>query len=399
MTRSTPIRVRWLAPYPTRPARNGGQIRVSQLILGLERAGAEVQVTFPTSCAEQVMFGTHDGAYRARNRDTVVSKLRCALSPLPDYSWLSLPAEPWPPLEGLGPPADIIVLSQPHQFPMVRRFATSSTAVLLEAQNVESDLYRQLTAASGRTIHTTRMRLETLKSRRFEAAVLRDAEHVVAVSDLDASRLRRMGAKSVSVVANGVDTSHFTRQEHDDVSRGRLIMTGTLGYKPNEDAAAWLAREILPAVRRRLPAATLALVGSHPSDVVKGLHDPLNGVSVHANVDDVRRFTADSDIFLVPLRLGSGTPLKVAEALACGIPTVCTSRIEQALRIDDGSVDVADSAEEFADAVSRIVSDPAHRGAMVEAGYRLVAERFDWRVLSAQFADTVLNLAESSRGI
>ena len=78
---------------------------------------------------------------------------------------------------------------------------------------------------------------------------------------------------------------------------------------------------------------------------------------------------------------------------------MCTSRIAQALRIDDGSVDVADSAEEFADAVSRIVTDPAHRGAMVEAGYRLVAERFDWRVLSAQFADTVLNLAESSRGI
>jgi glycosyltransferase involved in cell wall biosynthesis len=389
--------VRWYVPYPPVPARHGGQIRVANLLRGVLDTGATVEFVFPGSTNKETIDGSVFLGYSARVREGWSGKIRCALSPNPDYSWMSLPRDGRALVYG-GRRPDVVILSQPHQWPLARKSLHSSIPLVVDAQNVESDLYRQFADAATRLVLRSRMKLELAKSRRLEAHLFRSASEVVAVSEGDALMFRQMGARSVDVVANGVDLDYFSVQDHRDVSKCRLIMTGTLGYLPNVDAAHWLVSEILPEVREHMPHASVTLVGGAPALSVSALDNTPLGVRVVPDVPDVRPYIAAADIFVVPLRIGGGTPLKVAEALACGIPTVCTSRVARSLGIDDGSVAIGDTAEEMALAVRAIVADESQRSSMIESGLRLVRSRFDWHSLSHAFVRRLECTLADARG-
>lgn len=147
----------------------------------------------------------------------------------------------------------------------------------------------------------------------------------------------------------------------------RLILLGTLGYLPNLDGARWFVEEILPAVRERRPDARVALVGSSPPAALAGLVRP--GVELVGPVEHVGRELAASDVFVAPLRAGSGVRLKLLEAFASGIPVVATSLAAEGLDVRDGvHLAIADDERTFADAVVRLLEDPALRSVRGASG-------------------------------
>ncbi|HEX5587785.1 MAG TPA: glycosyltransferase family 4 protein, partial [Acidimicrobiia bacterium] len=162
---------------------------------------------------------------------------------------------------------------------------------------------------------------------------------------------------------------------------GRLLFVGNLTYAPNEEAAAILAREVLPLVRAARPPATLELVGA-PSPAVQSL-DGNPGVRVRGFVPDLAPEYAAADVVVVPLVDGAGTRIKVLEAFAHRRPVVATPAAVAGLAVTDG-VDVllAHTPPELARAVERVLADPGLADALVTAAAATLDEHYAPRVVA-----------------
>lgn len=140
---------------------------------------------------------------------------------------------------------------------------------------------------------------------------------------------------------------------------GGLLFVGGFRHPPNEDAVLWLAREVMPALRRRVPGARLTIIGSNPTPAVLALAG--NGIEVRGFVTDEELDTAyaHARVALCPLRFGAGVKLKVVEAMHRGVPVVTTSVGAQGLPGVAAICDIVEMAEDLAEAASQLMTDDA----------------------------------------
>jgi glycosyltransferase involved in cell wall biosynthesis len=160
---------------------------------------------------------------------------------------------------------------------------------------------------------------------------------------------------------------------------GTVIFTGTMSYFPNSDAAVWFATEIWPLVRAAMPSAACRIVGRAPTPAVKQLAT-LSGVTVTGAVPQVAPELARASVAVAPVRLGSGMLTKVLEAMAVGTPVVGTTKALEGIPDDlHQFLTHADSAEEFAGQVERILRDPEPALKRAADGLAAIAGRHTWR--------------------
>ena len=231
---------------------------------------------------------------------------------------------------------------------------------------------------------------------RYEARLPAQFNAVLLSSPVDLAWVReRTGADNLVLVPNGVelDTCSFLdgRPEANSV-----IFFGRLDYLPNADAAVYFARQILPLVRRSVPDVRFLVVGWNPPRAVRAL-GRMPGVTVRANVPDVRREVVRCAVSVAPLRFGAGTQYKILESLALGVPVVATPEPARAL-VDDtsGPILVGRNPEEFANQVARLLTDAAYRERLGRAGRSLVESRYTWERVLAPL-DRVLERVERRR--
>ncbi len=250
--------------------------------------------------------------------------------------------------------------------------------------NVEHVIWRRL-ARVGPAWRRPLLEIEWRKVKRQEARACRQARLTVAVSDLDRDQLAADAPRArVEVVPTGVDTSYFTPSAPTR-EEAAMVFTGSMDWYPNEDAIRYFVAEILPLVRRELPRATLTVVGRRPSDTLVALATSA-GVRVTGRVDDVRPHVAGSAVYVVPLRVGGGTRLKIFEALAMGKPVVSTTVGAEGLPlVPEEHFVKADTPAGFAAAVVGLLRDPARREKLGAAGRRLVEERYSWPQVAREF--------------
>ncbi len=228
--------------------------------------------------------------------------------------------------------------------------------------------------------------LETRRLRRYEARVLRRF-HVIAMSPVDAGVLRRMEPRaSVHVIPNGVDTDALRPFPERTGSPPRLLFVGGAGHWPNLDAIRFLVGQIWPLVRRGRPDAELWLVGAGLEGVewVRAMESSNPGVRVVGTVDEVATAYAQADVVVVPLRVGSGTRLKILEAMALGRPVVSTSIGCEGLDVQDGEhLLVRDAPKAFSDGILSLLEDRSLARRLVSNARRLVEEKYDWEKIAA----------------
>jgi glycosyltransferase involved in cell wall biosynthesis len=227
--------------------------------------------------------------------------------------------------------------------------------------------------------------LESRKMRRYEANACARAHLTIAVSDADRRLLAGAApAARVRAVPTGVDVDYFAPDGVAEVP-GRLVFTGSMDWYPNDDGIVHFIEAVLPRVRREVPAATLTVVGRNPSARLRALAAAA-GVHVTGLVDDVRPHMAEAAVYVVPLRIGGGTRLKIFEALSMAKAVVSTAVGAEGLPLAPGQHFLqADDPDGFAAAVTSLLRDSARRRAIGGAGRRLVEERYSWSKVVDEF--------------
>jgi glycosyltransferase involved in cell wall biosynthesis len=208
----------------------------------------------------------------------------------------------------------------------------------------------------------------------------------VAVSELDAEQLNRLsGRHDVVYVPNGVDTDYFRLEsvEPDGKSNPTLIYVGGFTWFPNLDAIDYFRREILPIVQARVPNVKLKVIGRYPdtAQVREIAADP--AIELCGLVDDIRPHVQAAGVYIVPLRIGGGTRLKILDALSMAKAIVSTSIGCEGLDVVPGeSIIVADEPKSFADALIRLFNDPQAVQRIGQNGRALAEARYDWRAVA-----------------
>ena len=157
-----------------------------------------------------------------------------------------------------------------------------------------------------------------------------------------------------------------------------IVFSGNMEYHPNIDAVRYFRTEIWPLLRQRHPELVWRLVGRNPSAVSAFTGAP--GIEVVGPVADAVPELARSRIAIVPLRAGSGTRLKILEAWAAGLPVVSTSIGAEGLPARHGEhLLLADSAVDFAQAVTRLLTCEELCSHLGKAGRLLLEKEFTWK--------------------
>jgi sugar transferase (PEP-CTERM/EpsH1 system associated) len=233
--------------------------------------------------------------------------------------------------------------------------------------------------------------------RGYERRACLAADRVVAVSETDAAALRRLepGLAPV-VVPNGVDMAFYTAPSpaldaqqapgpHD------LVFTGKMDFRPNVDAVLWFVQEVLPLLCLSSPDSRFWVVGQSPHPRLAALAGH-PGVVVTGRVEDVRPYIAAAGVYVVPLRIGGGTRLKVLEAMAMGKAIVSTRLGCEGFDLTPGQeLAVADTPAEFASAVLALLGDPDRREQLGRAARRFAGSRYDWSVILPRLEDVYEN--------
>ncbi len=269
---------------------------------------------------------------------------------------------------------------------------------VLFTHNVEAEIWRRHAETARRPLRWL-YRTQWRRMLRFERDALARFDGVLAVSDADRDTFARLypGAlrAPVDVIPTGVDTTFFAPAASPAASR-TLVFTGSMDWLPNEDAMLHFCRDVLPLVRAEVPEVTLTIVGRAPTPPVLALAGP--SVTVTGRVDDVRPFLDAAAVFVVPLRIGGGTRLKIFEAMAMGKAVVSTAIGAEGLPVEHGrQLLIADDPVRFAEAIVGLLHDVPYRRALEHAARALVVADHDWQAVAGVLEAALLRIARAPR--
>ncbi len=259
----------------------------------------------------------------------------------------------------------------------------------LTLHNLTSEMARHNAALAPGRRQRAMLALEERNSRRIERWAVGAYDLVVSPSPEDAALL----GSRVVVVPNGVDLGRF--RPSPVPAEPRIVFTGALHTLPNRDGIGWFCQSVWPLIRDRIPAARLDIVGSRPPAEVLALGNQ-PGVAVHPDVPDVAPFLSQARLAVVPLRIGSGSRLKVLEALAAGRPVVATTIGVGGLQTRAGNdLLVGDDPESFTAAAVTVLTDPRLADTLAQRGLALVRERYSWETIGQRYAELLAARASS----
>jgi glycosyltransferase involved in cell wall biosynthesis len=264
-----------------------------------------------------------------------------------------------------------------------------SCPAFLFQHNVEAMIWRRHYEVQTNPIKKAYLYGQWRKMRAFEAAACRRFDQVVAVSREDSELMQsQYGISAVDDVPTGVDTAFFRPHGAERREPHNLVFTGSMDWLPNEDAIRYFTEQIMPLVKQEIEDVTLTVVGRNPYPALIDLSKRDPSIMVTGRVADVRPYMERAAAYIVPLRIGGGTRLKIYEAMAMEKPIVSTTVGAEGLPVRDGvELLLADSPATFAAAVVRVLTDEVVAERLSDAAAKLVREQFGWDRVATRFAE------------
>ena len=335
-------------PYPPD---KGATIRTFALVKGLAQRRHQVHLLSFINSEDDLAwlpqmrpYFTSVATVRAPSRSKAARLRTMLLSSLPDMVW-RLPSQEFSAQLSKSVAAESFDIVQVESMEMARYAmeiiehrgtGVRKPIVVFDNLNAEYVLQRRAFEIDRRRLKTWPKAfyswLQWRRLQRYERRVCRAVDTVLTVSDTDAAAIAYLDKTiDLHVVPNGVDCSFFSAAaqpaayspETQIKHLASVIFTGTMQFRPNIDAVLWFCQDILPLVKKDVFHVHFYIVGNAPPPEIRSLASP--AVTVTGYVSDIRPYIANSMVYIVPMRIGSGTKLKVLEAMAMHIPVVSTT--------------------------------------------------------------------------
>ncbi|MBL8125517.1 MAG: glycosyltransferase [Pyrinomonadaceae bacterium] len=273
-----------------------------------------------------------------------------------------------------------------------------SCPLVLFQHNVEAMIWRRHFETAESRLKRAYLHDQWRRTVRFEKMTCRKFDAVVAVSPNDASLFaNQYEIKNVYDVPTGVDLDYFTSPNGLGSQNPHLVFTGSMDWLPNHDAVMWFVDRVLPIIRKSFPDTALTVVGRDPfpSLLRQTKHDPL--IRVTGRVTDIRPFMQEAGVYVVPIRIGGGTRLKLYEAMAMGLPIVSTSVGAEGLPLSDGKeLVLRDTAEDFAEAVVKLLKDRTFAKLLGSRAGERARNEFGWPVVGDAFTQILIKVCSEA---
>ncbi|HEX7181197.1 MAG TPA: TIGR03087 family PEP-CTERM/XrtA system glycosyltransferase [Thermoanaerobaculia bacterium] len=297
---------------------------------------------------------------------------------------------------------DVVVAYSSSMAPYVEPFA--GVPSVLDMVDVDSAKWEQYSHFARRPMRPV-YALEARRLRGYEAEVAERFDRVVLATANEARQLKEIAPKAkVVAVANGVDFDYFRPLDLPKSENPMLVFTGQMDYFANIDGVVFFAREVFPRLRLRFPDLEFIIVGRSPAPAVRALIE-IPGVAVTGAVGDVRPFLARAWAFVAPLRIAQGVQNKVLEAMAMGLPVVCSERVLAGLA-EGGfrhgrDLLAASSAEGLESCLASLLEDAEARHRLADCARQLLGAAYRWGANLDKFEEqlaAVTRLQPSSGG-
>jgi len=287
--------------------------------------------------------------------------------------------------DALAKKPDAVLVDFPHAAVLMPPNLPPS---IIFTHNVEAEIFERQVELTRPPMRWVWQR-EAGKMRRFEGDVLRAFGTVIAVSQRDAQALQsQYGISEAFPVQTGVDVDYYKWTPADTVAApppdgGVLVFTGAMDSRSNIEGIQFLLNEVWPQIITVRPKAQALIVGRNPPAHLQALAASRGYDWIFSGyVDDVRPWVAKAHAYGIPLRVGSGTRLKVLEAMAAGTPVVSTALGAEGLAVRHGEhLLIADSPHAMADAVADLQAESAEWESLAGNAHRLVRSQYDWSII------------------
>jgi glycosyltransferase involved in cell wall biosynthesis len=376
-----------LSPFYPYPPHGGALLRIWREIQFL---GARHQLTLVCSAAESQLGPAPEElqAYCSQvypvpgcqDRKGQVGAPDLALyhsSPEMDAICLRLAEEAW----------DVVMICGIHLASQARHFRAP---VVLEEHNIESDLLRQRVQREPDPRARLGWKAQTMLLARFEQEHWPLFSRIFTVSRPDQQHIQQVCPQvPVEVMSNGCDTERALLELHG--GRHRLLFSGRLDYAPNLEAVISLLDVVLPDLWRSHPQTRLRLAGAQPPSWLSQRVATDPRLELLANPEVMSECARDCSVLVVPLTSGSGSRLKILEALSWGLPVVTTPKGCEGLEVEDGvHLLIRDDCESLARAVLTLEEDGQQWAKLRREGRRLAEERYDWNLILERLEQSLL---------
>ena len=398
-------RLLFVSPRFLFPVDSGGKIRTTQILRGLKHGEYEVTLVSPASPDQQHAY--RESIEGVCDRFVAWSGCSAAMATAARLAAIAS-ALPIPVATDRSRAGSRAVRRELESVPNVVVFDFPHSAVLAPADvpvpsvmfthNIEAEIFARHARVSAlplRLLWQSQLR----KMRVFEQAVLQRFDTVVAVSERDADVFRREYlVENVRTIGTGVDLEFFSYAGPG--SSDHVVFTGSMDWLANRDGIDFLLERVWPNIAREVASARMTVVGRDPPPwLARKAERWGSSWQLTGYVDDVRSYVHAAGVYVIPLRVGGGTRLKVYEAMALGCPVVSTSIGIEGLPLVPGEHYLrADGEEEFAAAVVELMKNTELRGRLATAARRFVEERCSFRAVAREFERICMDTEESSRG-
>lgn len=283
-------------------------------------------------------------------------------------------------------------------FYMMPNIPKNPIPVILVEQTIEYLGYQSYADKSRMSFLKPLFALDILKIKLWEKHYWESCSFLITMSEDDKQFIKSIApnVKNIDVVANGVDTRWFNQTSKKLPKDPTILFVGTFKWLPNSEAVDFLVNEVWPLITKKLPNARLLIVGNSPTSKALSYQQKDSSITVTGGIPDIRDAYAKAHVLLAPVFSGKGTRYKILEAMATGTPAIGTKIALEGLDITPGKqAIVANTAQEMADSVYKIVSDPVLQQKLAEAGKKFVAKKYDWKTISTKLDDIYRKVASS----
>jgi polysaccharide biosynthesis protein PslH len=287
--------------------------------------------------------------------------------------------------------ADQLTMAQ-FAFPgadVTQRFPGKSARLVFDAHNAVWTIVKRSRENAAWYLKPV-LGLEARRVQRYEAALVQNFDHTLAVTSQDKQALlealppaEKNGASShISVIPIAVDTVMMPPVAREPGSK-RIVTLGTLHYPPNADGIRWFAREVFPLIQTAQVDARLTIIGKNPpADFIEMAANSAGAIDVTGYVPDLTPYLEQACLMVVPVRAGGGMRVRILEAFSRAMPVVTTTvGLEGINAVIGQDVLVEDTPARFADTVVAVLNDPQLQNRLALRGRQLAENQYDWQVV------------------